>query len=472
MILYEKEITVPLVRHHERLLDHLSEVVLEKLPRSEIPVRVAVTRTDEKGYHCELGILSGAGNYFDELRDEIFQFQRRAFENTGQFNAVLIVPTGVGAEIGGHSGDAGSVARLLASACDNLITHPNVVNASDINELPENGLYVEGSVLARFLMGTVSLQKVRANRVLLVIDKHTDKFFYESAVNSASAARSSLGLDCPGVVMLEDKMLMRSLYSSSGRAVGKIDYFDRVYDVLTKYRPQYDAVALSSVIKVPENFHTDYYFKDIVNPWGGVEAMLTHAISLLLNVPSAHSPMLESREVLDLELGVVDPRKAAELVSVTFLHSILKGLQRSPKILNGIAPLGCPGILTAADVSCVVIPDGCMGLPILAALEQGIPVIAVRENKNRMRNNLEEFPFETGSLFLVDNYLEAVGVMTALKAGVSVESVRRPLRFTNVYAEAASCAKRETSKKPLELAKGVCGGDEDSLRKEGSKAVR
>jgi len=471
MILYEKEITVPLVRHHERLLDHLVEVVLERLPRSEIPVRVAVTRTDEKGYHCELGVFSDADHSFDELRGEIFHFQRRDFENTGQFNAVLIIPTGVGAEIGGHSGDAGSVARLLASACDNLITHPNVVNASDINELPENGLYVEGSVLARFLMGTVSLQKVRANRVLLVIDKHTDKFFYESAVNSASAARSSLGLDCPGVVMLEDKMLMRSLYSSSGRAVGKIDYFERVYDVLTKYRSQYDAVALSSVIKVPENFHTDYYFKDMINPWGGVEAMLTHAISLLLNVPSAHSPMLETRKILDLELGVIDPRKAAEIVSVTFLHSILKGLQRSPKILNGIAPLGCPGILTAADVSCVVIPDGCMGLPILAALEQGIPVIAVRENKNRMRNNLEEFPFETGSLFLVDNYLEAVGVMSALKAGVSVESVRRPLRFTNVY-EVAACVKRETNKKPLKLAKDMCDGDEDSLQKEGSKAVR
>jgi len=43
-------------------------------------------------------------------------------------------------------------------------------------------------------------------------------------------------------------------------------------------------------------------------------------------------------------------------------------------------------VLTAADVSCLVIPDGCVGLPRLAALEQGIPVIAVKENRNRMRN--------------------------------------------------------------------------------------
>ena len=43
--------------------------------------------------------------------------------------------------------------RLLASVCDTLITHPNVVNASDLNEMPANGLYVEGSLLSRFLDG-------------------------------------------------------------------------------------------------------------------------------------------------------------------------------------------------------------------------------------------------------------------------------------------------------------------------------
>jgi hypothetical protein len=65
-------------------------------------------------------------------------------------------------------------------------------------------------------------------------------------------------------------------------------------------------------------------------------------------------------------------------------------------------------------------------------LEQGIPVIAVRENKNRMQNRLEDLPFGNGKLFFADNYLEAVGVMNALRAGVSVESVRRPLQHTKV----------------------------------------
>ena len=83
----------------------------------------------------------------------------------------------------------------------------------------------------------------------------------------------------------------------------------------------------------------------------------------------------------------------------------------------------------------MVIPDGCVGLPTLAALEQGIPVIAVRENLNLMRNDLRSLPFAPGKLFIVDNYLEAAGVMTALRAGVSLESVRRPLADTEVIVE-------------------------------------
>jgi hypothetical protein len=266
----------------------------------------------------------------------------------------------------------------------------------------------------------------------LIIDKHEDKLFYESAVNAASAARAALGLECPAVVMMEDKLSMRSLYSSSGRAIGRIDNFDYLCELLTKRQREFDAIALSSVIRVPQNFHRDYYLMDIVNPWGGVEAMLTHAISLIFDVPSAHSPMLESREILDLELGVVDPRKSAEIISMTFLHSVLKGLHKSPRIRRINSASSQPHLLTVSDVSCLVIPYGCIGLPTLAALEQGIPVIAVRENRNRMANKLEDLPFGPGKLFIVENYLEAVGVMSALKGGVAVESVRRPLKNTEI----------------------------------------
>ena len=433
MLVYEKEITIPVIKDHRALLSHLSKVILDGVTPSEMPIRFAVTKTDANSYKCELGVLRDTDSSYAVPRDSIFKFKKREYESFDQFNAVLLVPTGIGAEIGGHSGDAGPVARLLASACDNLITHPNVVNASDINELPENGLYVEGSIITRLLMGSIALQKVPVNRVMLVMDKHEDKFFYDAVINSVSAARAALGLSCPKVVTLEDNVLMKALFSSSGRAVGIIERFEHLCEVLEKYKSEYDAVALSSVIRVPSNFHADYFNdQDMVNPWGGVEAMLTHALSTLFNIPSAHSPMLESHDILNLELGVVDPRKAAELVSTTFLHCILKGLHRSPRIITDQQILDRTGALTISDISCLIIPGGCPGLPTLAALEQGIPVIAVRENKNHMENSLEDLPFAPGKLFIVENYLEAVGVMHALRAGVSLESVRRPIPETAV----------------------------------------
>jgi len=60
-----------------------------------------------------------------------------------------------------------------------------------------------------------------------------------------------------------------------------------------------------------------------------------------------------------------------------------------------------PSVLTAADVSCLVIPYGCVGLPTLAVLEQGIPVIAVKENRNRMENDLTKLAFGAGKVFIV-----------------------------------------------------------------------
>ena len=437
MLLAEREIEIPAGREKTSLLTFFREAISEHLDTDEIPVRFAVTQSNSDGYHCELGVLEGANELSIPQPTSIFDFTAREIENSNSFNTVMIVPTGIGAAIGGHAGDATPVARLLASACDTLITHPNVVNASDINELPENGLYVEGSVLAQLLMGTVGLQKVRANRVILVIDKHPDSRISDFTINAASAARAVLGLDCPKIIEMDPPMTMRAEYSGSGRAVGRIEYFERLCEVLHKHRSEYDAVALATIVEVCKEIQLEYFGSqgEIINPWGGVEAMVTHAASMLFGVPSAHAPMLESTEMLEVPLGVVDPRMAAEAVSASFLHCVLKGLHRSPRIIGDRMLFVHPNVITAADVSCLVIPDGCVGLPTLAALEQGIPVIAVRENRNRMKNDLEKLPFKPGKLFIVENYLEAVGIMTSLKAGVSPSAVRRPLAYTKVSCE-------------------------------------
>lgn len=77
----------------------------------------------------------------------------------------MIVPTGVGAAIGGYAGDALPVARALASVVDCLITHPNVLNAAMLYWPMHNVLYVEGYALDRFAEGSWALEPVHQNRV-------------------------------------------------------------------------------------------------------------------------------------------------------------------------------------------------------------------------------------------------------------------------------------------------------------------
>ena len=425
---FEVDFESPAVAGHRQLLSHLGRAALEHLDTNLFPIRLAVTGLSKSGYRCELGVVAGLPGDRRRAAPSIFDFRLRRTEDTSSFTTVFVVPTGIGSTIGGHAGDATPAAQLLASVSDTLVTHPNVVNASDVNELPANALYVEGSVLAQLLMGTVGLGPVRANRVLAVADAHPDSLFSDQLINAVNAARASFALTCPRVVLLDPPLPVESVYAASGRATGRVRQLERLFAVLDRHRREYDALALSTQIRVDPRTRIDYYGSrgEVLNPWGGAEAILTHAVSALYGIPAAHSPMLESRDVAGLELGVVDPRMAAEVISITFFVSVLKGLQRSPRLVAARGP--ARGLLTVEQVSCLVVPDGAVGLPTLAALEQGIPVIAVRENENVLDNDLAALPWAHGKLQLVDNYWEAAGVVACVRAGIDPGAVRRPLR--------------------------------------------
>jgi hypothetical protein len=464
MRLSEQEWDFPWPSDPRDALGQFGRMVQDRLGEGEHPVRFVVCSSDLSNgrCHCEVGILSeprGSVKGPGEAIPSIFEFRKRPFESTERFNVVFLVPTGINATIGGHAGDAGPVARLLSAVCDNLIVHPNVVNASDINEMPENALYVEGSVICRVMMGTAGLRRVRSNRVLVVIDRHEEIAYSNAAINAVNAARACYGFDCPRIVMLDPPVKLVSEYTSTGRAAGRVDNLSDFLDGIRPYLPEADAIAVSSVIAVPAEFQQDYFESDgeMVNPWGGVEAIFTHSLSLLYGMPTAHSPMIESEEIESIDPGIVDPRMAAEAVSLTFLQSILKGLQRSPRIETDPNLLQYSGCLTARDLSALVIPDGCIGLPVLAALEQGIRVIAVKDSNHLMANDLAALPWAPGQFCRVENYLEAVGALCAQKAGLALDSVRRPILPAPV-AEVFSRRVARRSKLPATLAKSSRNG--------------
>jgi hypothetical protein len=444
--LLEKSVTIPAAPGNRGLIEHIEKALSFRFTEGEIPVRLVITSLDDGKYCCEIGCLVASDVAIAQDRRSIFAFRRRDGATAGQFNAVYMVPTGIGAEIGGHAGDATPAAQLLASCCDRLITHPNVVNASDINELPANAWYVEGSVLCRLLMGTVGLEAVRANRVMVVFDSQADPMIENLVLNTVEAARATYGLDCAGIYKLEPALELTASSAASGRAVGSGRGIERLFELLEETADDYDAVAVSSLIGVPDGFHEKYFASAgaMINPWGGIEAMLTHAVSHCFNVPSAHAPMMESREILNEDPGRVDPRMAAEAISSSFLQCVLKGLQRSPRIVVDPERMAASGTLTVRDISCLVIPEGCIGLPTLAALEQGIPTIAVREGSGLMAGELSTLPWRENQLFIAENYWEAAGILSALRAGIAPGSVRRPFNRLEVKTWRKSSAPAST----------------------------
>ncbi len=402
-----------------------------------VPLRLAITDNTGSRWRYELEALQRGNGTDVPAIPSIFSFRRRRRTRTDEFNAAMIIPTGIDCAIGGHAGDATPAVRLISQVCDQLVIHPNAVNASDINEQTESCLYVEGSLLCRLLMGDISVRKVRSNRILVVTESREDSQWpVDQVVNSSSAARATLGADCVKVVVLKDRFDMTMTTAPSGRSVGEIAGLEPLCKLLKEERANFDAVALSTRISADTDLSRliSSYFRgnDGPNPWGGVEAALTHTVSMAFDIPSAHAPTVEDMETRLDDFGQVDPRKAAEVISTSFMFSVLKGLHKAPAVVSNPDGAYDPSVIGAEDISCLVVPDGCIGIPVIAALLQGISVIAVKNNRNLMKNDLGRLPFAPGQLFFVESYLEAAGLIVALKAGLHPASLSRPLRHTPV----------------------------------------
>jgi len=333
-------------------------------------------------------------------------------------NCVFIIPTGLGAEIGGHSGDATPAAKLIAAVCDNLIVHPNVVNAADINEMTDNMLYVEGSILTRFLDGKIELKKAKGNKILLAVNEVTP-----AVVNAASAARATMGADITIVELNRSLKMEGFLDPQSGLATGTIKNAKEAIKQV-QYLP-FDVLVVHTPIRVDREVVFDYLEKPGgVNPWGWVEAQLSKIMSRELNRPVIHAPV-ENMDMSEFNQAV-DPRKAAETVSTCYIHCCFKGAHVAPKIVH------TGGDLRVQDMDFLISPAGIWGPPHDACCAFGIPIIVVEENTCVCRSDDAFFNAHEHNIIYVNNYLEAAGVVAAKKAGVVPASVRRPLEQTRI----------------------------------------
>lgn len=317
---------------------------------------------------------------------------------------VMIVPTGIGAHIGGHSGDATVAARLLGSVVDTLIVHPNVVNASDINEMPPNALYVEGSTLDRLLEGSVGLNRVKSNRILVVCNEITP-----GTMNTASAAEVTLGVEV--AVRALDTPLEMVSHIDEHHAWGTVNGLEQLVRQVRQY--SFSALAIHTPIKVSKRVAENYFKNGGINPWGGVEAQVSRYCAFELFRPVAHAPL----ETTDDKIAdiIVDPRMAAEMLSESHLFSVLKGLHKAPHQTRDLASAD----ITANKIDALVSPL-CWDLPHQACIQRGIPIILVENNPTSYASESmgkEAIP--------AANYYEAAGMLAAIREGISTKVLTR-----------------------------------------------
>ena len=138
------------------------------------------------------------------------------------FTVVLIVPTGVGAAIGGYAGDALPVAKTIASVCDRLITHPNVLNGAQLYWPSDNTYYVEGYGLDRFAAREWGLRPVKQNKVGLLLDRAIEPELRLRQIQAADATRATLGLNITDYVVTDAPLGVELRTADSGASWGTI----------------------------------------------------------------------------------------------------------------------------------------------------------------------------------------------------------------------------------------------------------
>ena len=128
---------------------------------------------------------------------------------------------------------------------------------------------------------------------------------------------------------------------------------------------------------------------------------------------------------LDLRHKIVDARGAGEMASLSGLACILVGLRKAPQITDRITDR-VADVLNIKNLLAVVVPASCLGgLPVLFAQKYDVPVIAVRENRTIL--DVTQAKMMLKNVTEVSSYAEAAGIILAIKSGISLETMSRPL---------------------------------------------
>lgn len=409
-------------KHGPPLIIQLLNHVDVNAPPNMAPLRISITRSEPEVLYVETTYFRKAYDIFPGSPVHIFK--RKSHK---ALNVMHIVPTSVGASLGGFAGDASPATRLLSSVSEQIITNPNTVNASDILSISSNTLYVEGSFIDSFFLGQIALRPIHSNVVGIIIEKQPDRFINQVRY-SIDAAHTTCGIPIAGYAVTKEKIRPRVRCFESGAYTGIIDNIDVMLEAAERLVSQ-GATAIAVTTEILDLPDLTLHIRGLApNPHGGLEALISHTVSRRFGLPSAHAPMWgEFSGSIEQNFSKYDPRGAAELVTITAIGCVIQGLHKAPQAVSLQDAL--PSDLKAKDVVAVVLPAGAVGnIPSLASDEIGIEVIGVEGNSTIHEVSQEHLGLK--NYIPVKNYLEAAGVVAALREGVAISSLLRPV--TNI----------------------------------------
>ena len=312
---------------------------------------------------------------------------------TGAF----IVPTGIGASIGGFAGDASKWARRIAKK-DKLIVNPNVVNAACFSGITENMLYVEGYSLDQFFMGECSLKEAQNNKIGVVFDKAIPNDVLNVHINTINAVRTVYDIDIAEYKITDEKVGVEFYIDKSGISTGNVKNLNTIKKTAIELIDN-GCNAIAIVCLFPDEQGDDYAKGIGVDPVGGVEAIISHYISKELKVPCAHAPAFYNYQI---DSEIVDSRCSAEYITPTFLPCILLGLANAPHITESDG-------MSINDVDYIVVPYNALGsIPVLQMNKLNKKIYAIRENKTILNVTPEHLPIKCDIINTYEDLLELI----------------------------------------------------------------
>ena len=336
---------------------------------------------------------------------------------------LMVVPTGIGCVIGGYAGDALPSARLLAAASGCLITHPNVMNGASLYWKDSRIHYVEGYGIDRFAAGDWALRPIRQQRIGLLLDAGIEPELRQRHLQVADGCRATLGIEIGPVVSSDVPLGVHLGLGQSGVSWGTLERPDALLRAGERLKAN-GATAIAVVARFPDDQGSEalqaYRHGSGVDALAGAEAVISHLLVRHLEIPCAHAPALSALP-LDPQL---DPRAAGEELGYTFLACVLVGLSQAPELVQRSA--ANIRDLVADDLGVLVVPEGSLGgEAALACLERKVPVICVT---NPSLLQVTSTVLGLGSEVLqASSYAEAAGMVLALREGVSLSALMRPL---------------------------------------------